>query len=43
MAHTPEFRQEAVHLYRVGQRGIRSCATSTLACVMNLSTSISYQ
>ncbi|NLE73907.1 MAG: transposase [Actinobacteria bacterium] len=26
MAHTPEFRQEAVRLYRVSQRGIRSCA-----------------
>jgi len=26
VAHTPEFRQEAVRLYRVSQRGIRSCA-----------------
>lgn len=27
MVHTPEFRQEAVRLYRVSQRGIRSCAS----------------
>ncbi len=26
MAHTPEFRREAVRLYRVGQRGIRPTA-----------------
>jgi transposase len=26
VAHTPEFRWEAVHLYRVSQRGIRACA-----------------
>lgn len=26
MAHTPEFRQEAVRLYRVSQRGIRPTA-----------------
>ena len=26
MAHTPEFRREAVRLYRVSQRGIRPCA-----------------
>ncbi len=26
MAHTPEFRREAVRLYRVGQRGIRAAA-----------------
>jgi transposase len=26
VAHTPEFRREAVRLYRVGQRGIRPTA-----------------
>ena len=26
MAHTPEFRREAVRLYRVSQRGIKPCA-----------------
>ena len=26
MAHTPEFRREAIRLYRVSQRGIRPCA-----------------
>ena len=26
MAHTPEFRQEAVRLFRLSQRGMRPCA-----------------
>ncbi len=26
MAHTPEFRQEIVRLYRMSQRGIKPCA-----------------
>ncbi|MBN1459806.1 MAG: transposase [Armatimonadetes bacterium] len=26
VAHTPEFRREAIRLYRVGQRRIRRCA-----------------
>lgn len=26
VAHTPEFRREAIRLYRMSQRGIRPCA-----------------